>query len=53
MQDFVDAIVGGREPLTTIGDAAAIVDQVYGIYASHLAGKPIGLPLKERKHPLK
>ena len=53
VQDFVDAIAHGREPATTIKDAAAVVDQVYGIYASHLAGKPLKLPLEERKHPLR
>ena len=52
VQDFVDAIVRGREPLTTIEDAAAVVDQTYGIYASHLAGRPVKLPLEDRKHPL-
>ena len=53
VQDFVGAIVAGREPLTTIKDAAAVVDQTYGIYASHLAGRPLKLPLEERKHPLR
>lgn len=53
VQDFVAAIVAGREPLTPIEDAAAIVDQVYGIYASHLAGKPLPLPLQDRRHPLR
>jgi len=52
VQDFVDAIVRGREPLTTIEDAASVVDQTYGIYTSHLAGRPVKLPLEERKHPL-
>ncbi len=52
VEDFVDAITRGREPLTSIEDAAAVVDQTYGIYASHLAGRPLALPLKERKHPL-
>ena len=53
VQDFVDAIVAGHEPLTSIEDAAAVVDQTYGIYASHLAGRAVKLPLEERKHPLK
>lgn len=53
MQDFVDAIVAGREPLTPVEDAAAVVDQVCGIYASHLAGRPVKLPLEERRHPLR
>ena len=53
VQDFVEAIMAGREPVTTIGDAAAVVDQTYGIYASHLAGMPLELPLKKREHPLK
>lgn len=53
VQDFVEAIARGRKPLTSIEDAAAIVDQVYGIYASHLIGRPVRLPLEERKHPLR
>ncbi len=51
-QDFVDAIVRGREPATTIEDAASVVDQTYGIYVSHLVGRPVKLPLEDRKHPL-
>ncbi len=54
VQDFVDAIeCDGHKPFTSIEDAAAIVDQVCGIYASHLAGRPVRLPLEDRKHPLK
>jgi len=53
MQDFVDAIKEGRDPITKIEDAALTVDQTYGIYASHFAGKPVKLPLKDRKHPLR
>lgn len=53
MQDFVDAIERGREPVATIEDAACVVDQTCGIYASHLAGRPLRLPLEDRKHPLK
>ncbi len=53
VQNFVSAIERGRDPATPIEDAAAVVDQVYGIYASHLAGRPLKLPLEERKHPLR
>lgn len=53
VQDFVGAIVHGREPIATIEDAAAVVDQTYGIYASHLAGRPLPLPLQDRRHPLR
>lgn len=53
VQDFVDAIARGREPVTTIEDAASVVDQTYGIYASHLAGRPVKLPLEDRAHPLR
>ncbi len=51
--DFVDAIKQDREPLTSIEDARTVVDQTYGIYASHLADCPVKLPLKDRKHPLR
>ncbi len=51
--DFVEAITSGREPVATIEDAAAVVDQTYGIYASHLAGRPVKLPLEDRRHPLR
>lgn len=51
--DFVDAIKENREPFMPIENARAVVDQVCGIYASHLAGRPVELPLKNRKHPLK
>jgi predicted dehydrogenase len=51
--DFVDAIVNQRNPLATIEDAALIVDCTSGIYASHFAGRPLALPLENRRHPLK
>lgn len=51
--DFVAAIREGRQPLASIEVARDVVDQVCGIYTSHLAGRPIALPLKERRHPLR
>jgi len=53
VKDFVDAIKFDREPMATIEDAAAVVDQTYGIYVSHLADRPVKLPLEDRRHPLR
>lgn len=53
IQDFVDAIKNDREPIVPIEIARDVVDQVCGIYASHLAGRPVALPLVERKNPLR
>jgi predicted dehydrogenase len=53
IKDFLDAIEEKREPLSTIENAAMVVDMTYGIYASHLRGRPVRLPLEDRRHPLK
>jgi predicted dehydrogenase len=53
IQDFVEAIKTGRDPVCNIEDAAMTVDMAYAIYASHFAGKPVKLPLEDRRHPLR
>ncbi|MBP9701786.1 MAG: Gfo/Idh/MocA family oxidoreductase [Candidatus Pacebacteria bacterium] len=53
LQDFVRAIENGRQPTTSIEIARSIVEQVTGIYTSHLAGGMlIDFPLVNRENPL-
>lgn len=51
IKNFLDVIDNGGKPITSIEDAARVVEQTVGIYASHLAGRPLKLPLENRIHP--
>lgn len=50
--DLIGAIEENRQPVATIDDARTALVMVYGIYASHFAGKRIHFPLVGREHPL-
>jgi hypothetical protein len=41
-----------REPLASGRDGRWSLEMALGIYASHLAGKRLPLPLADRRHPL-
>ncbi len=46
------AIEEDREPECSAYEARATIEMIAGVFASHLAGKPVTLPLKERGNPL-
>jgi predicted dehydrogenase len=52
VQDLMDAIEKDREPLGSMHDGRAALEMIHAVYASHRAGGPVTLPLKERNHPL-
>lgn len=52
VKDLIEAIEKDRQPLGSVYDARAALEMVLAVYASHAAGGPVALPLKERRHPL-
>ncbi len=50
--DLLCAAEEGREPLSSGRDARWALEMVHGVYASHLAGRRLDLPLSDRQHPL-
>jgi predicted dehydrogenase len=46
LQDFVDSIREGRDPMVTGEDGRAAVEIILAVYRSARAGQPIHLPLK-------
>jgi predicted dehydrogenase len=53
VRDLMDAIEKDRQPAGSIYDGRAALEMILATYASHRAGSPVALPLKERKHPLR
>ncbi len=52
VKDLIEAIEKDRQPLGSMYDGRAALEMILAVYASHRAGAPVPLPLKERKHPL-
>jgi predicted dehydrogenase len=52
VEDLIDAIEAGREPLSSGRDAAATLEIVMAIYESQRRGARVALPLAEREDPL-
>lgn len=52
VENFVEAIRFGRAPTVSGADGRMALEMVLGIYASHLAGRSLALPLEDRRHPL-
>jgi len=50
--DLLCAAAEDREPLSSGRDARWALEMIHGVYASHLAGKRLSLPLTDRRHPL-
>ncbi|MCC7495292.1 MAG: Gfo/Idh/MocA family oxidoreductase [Fimbriimonadaceae bacterium] len=50
--DLLEAIGAGRPPECSAVDARRTQEMLQGIYAAALAGRPVALPLVERRHPL-
>lgn len=51
-RDLLAAIEQHRPPINDGHNARAALELILGVYASHLAGGRITLPLAERRHPL-
>lgn len=52
VEDLLRCIENGGEPMASGRESRATMEMIHGVYASHLAGARVSLPLKERKHPL-
>lgn len=50
--DLLHAAEQNRQPVASGEDGRWALEMILGTYASHLAGKPVDLPLKNRSHPL-
>jgi len=51
-RDLVECVERGRRPLGSIEDGRAALEMILAVYASHRAGRPVPLPLEDRRHPL-
>lgn len=52
MVDLMAAIEEGRQPLSDAVAARTALEMIHGIYAAHLEGRRITIPLLKRCHPL-
>lgn len=52
VQDIIEAIETDRQPVAHLAGARAGLEMIVGVFASHLAGRPLPLPLAERGDPL-
>jgi len=50
--DMIQAIEEDRDPVSAGRDARWALDMILGVYASHLQGGAVPLPLEDRRHPL-
>ena len=50
--DLIDAIERDRKPACNEEDGRWTIEMICGIYGSQLAGRPLALPLENRRHPL-
>jgi predicted dehydrogenase len=51
-RDLIAAIEEDRQPECSMYEARATVEMIAAVFASHLAGKPLDLPLANRANPL-
>ncbi|HTK77193.1 MAG TPA: hypothetical protein VL371_18140, partial [Gemmataceae bacterium] len=51
-QDLIRAIEEDRQPRGSIYDGRAALEMILAVYESHRVRGPVGLPLKNREHPL-
>lgn len=52
VNDLLDAIEKGREPVGSLKDGRWALEMILAVYASHRAGAQVRLPLTQRAHPL-
>ena len=50
--DLIRAIETNTQPKGSMSDGRAALEMILAVYESHRLSGPIGLPLKNRKHPL-
>lgn len=52
VDDLLAAIAEDRRPAVSVQDGRAAHEMIQAVWASHVAGRRVSLPLKERAHPL-
>jgi predicted dehydrogenase len=52
VRDLLAAVESGRAPRSSGHDARAALEMIMGVYASHIQGGRVSLPLAQREHPL-
>ena len=50
--DLLHSVEEDRKPIASGHDGRWALEMILGTYSSHLTGKPVDLPLKQREHPL-
>jgi len=52
IEDLLDAIENNRQPLDGVEIARDVTEMILAVFESQRLGKPVPLPLEERRHPL-
>lgn len=52
VRDLLLSVESGRQPRSSGHDARAALEMILAVYASHIQGTRVNLPLTEREHPL-
>ena len=52
VRDVLQAREEGRQPINSGHDGCWAMEMIHGVYASHLQGQRVPLPLANRQHPL-
>lgn len=52
VKDLLAAIEDNRQPLCSASEGRWTIEMIMGIFESHRVGKPVSLPLENRRHPL-
>ena len=52
VRDVFEAVRDGRRPVNSGYDGRWALEMIHGVYAAHLTGSRIALPLENRDHPL-
>jgi predicted dehydrogenase len=52
IKDLIAAIEENRQPLCSVYEARATIEMIMAVFESQRVGKPVTLPLENRRHPL-
>ena len=52
VEDLIRAVETGGESAASVYEGRAVLEMILAVYASHLGGSRVALPLADRRHPL-
>lgn len=52
IKDLIAAIEENRQPLCSVYEARSTIEMIMAVFESQRLGRPVALPLENRKHPL-